>query len=85
MMEAKRGNSYKTPHVNKLSLEKEGNLPRYRNLVQDVCVQIEECGWFRFCSGGMYVWTTLTFAEKGVKVVHVSSPCKYLQLMEDVF
>lgn len=32
-----------------------------------------------------HVWTTLTFAEKGVKVVHVSSPCKYLQLMEDVF
>jgi hypothetical protein len=26
MMEAKGGNSYRTPHVNKLSLEKEGNV-----------------------------------------------------------
>lgn len=46
VMKARGGTNYKTPHINKPSLEKEGNLPLQMkcdlNLVQDVCMQIEE-------------------------------------------
>ncbi|CAN6195177.1 unnamed protein product [Urochloa humidicola] len=46
VMKARGGNNYKTPHINKPSLEKEGKLPLQMkcdlNLVQEVCMQIEE-------------------------------------------
>ncbi|KAJ1288007.1 hypothetical protein BS78_02G055200, partial [Paspalum vaginatum] len=46
VMKVGGGNNYKTPHINKASLKKEGKLPLQMkcdlHLVRDVCMQLEE-------------------------------------------